>query len=52
MGTQRSNFSLVSMDGKLVAAGGYDGRGTTDMVEVDHPERDEWQEVSRLPSSH
>ena len=50
MGTQRSNFSLVSMDGKLVAAGGYDGRGTTDMVEVDHPERDEWQEVSRLPS--
>ena len=38
------------MDGKLVAAGGYDGRGTTDMVEVDHPERDEWQEVSRLPS--
>ena len=50
MGTQRSNFSLVSMDGKLVAAGGYDGRGTTDVVEVYHPERDEWQEVSRLPS--
>ena len=50
LGTKRSNFSLVSVGGKLVAAGGYDGRGTTDVVEVYHPERDEWQEVSRLPS--
>ena len=50
MGTKRSNFSLVSMGGKLVAAGGYDGRGVTDVVEVYHPERDQWQEVSRLPS--
>ena len=49
MGTKRSNFSLVSMGGKLVAAGGFDGRGVTDVVEVYHPERDEWQEVSRLP---
>ena len=49
MGTKRSNFSLMSMGGKLIAAGGYDGRRTTDVVEVYHPERDEWQEVSRLP---
>ena len=34
MGTKRSNFSLVPMGGKLVAAGGYDGRGVTDVVEV------------------
>ena len=50
MGTKRSNFSLVSMGGKLVAAGGDDGRGVTDVVEVYHPERNEWQEVSSLPS--
>ena len=50
MGTKRSNFSLVSMDGKLVAAGGYDGRGVTDVVEVYHPERDQWQQVNRLPT--
>ena len=50
MGTERCNFSLVSMGGKLVAAGGYDGRGVTDVVEVYHPERDQWQEVSSLPS--
>ena len=34
MGTKRSNFSLVPMGGKLVAAGGYDGRGVTYVVEV------------------
>ena len=50
MGTKRSNFSLVSIDGKLVAAGGYDGMGVTDVVEVYHPESDQWQEVNRLPS--
>ena len=67
MGTKRSNFSLVSMGGKLVAAGGFDGRRVTDVVEVCralsywsiyfcnlfqvyHPERDQWQEVSKLPT--
>ena len=50
MGTKRSNFSLVSMGGKLVAVGGYDGKGVTDVVEVYHPERNQWQEVSKLPS--
>ena len=50
MGTERSNFCLVSMGGKLVAAGGYDERGVTDVVEVYHSERDQWQEVSSLPS--
>ena len=53
MGTKRSNFSLVSMGGKLVAAGGFYGlTGVTDVVEVYHPEseRDQWQEVSSLPS--
>ena len=49
MGTKRSNFSLVAMGGKLVAAGGYDGRRVTDVVEVFHPERNQWQEVSSLP---
>ena len=34
MGTKRSNFGLVPMGGKLVAAGGYDGWGVTDVVEV------------------
>ena len=37
MGTKRSNFSLVSMGGKLVAAGGFDGRRVTDVVEVYDP---------------
>ena len=66
MVTKRSNFSLVSMGGKLVAAGGFDGRRVTDVVEVYdpfllvnifwssfqvyHPERDQWQEVSKLPT--
>ena len=50
MGTKRSNFSLVSIDGKLVAAGGYDGMGVTDVVEVYHPESDQWQEVNSLPT--
>merc|ERR1719234_2212955 len=50
MGTKRSNFILLSMGGKLVAVGGYDGRGVTAVVEVYHPERNQWQEVSRLPS--
>ena len=49
MGTKRSNFSLVAMGGKLVAAGGFDGRRETDVVEVFHPERNQWQEVSSLP---
>ena len=50
MNWKRSNFSLVSMDGTLVAAGGYNGRAVTDVVEVFHPERNQWQEVSSLPS--
>ena len=50
MNRKRSNFSLVSMGGTLVAAGGYDGRALTDVVEVFHPERNQWQEVSSLPS--
>ena len=37
MGTKRSNFSLISMGGKLVAAGGFDGRRVTDVVEVYDP---------------
>ena len=36
MGTKRSNFSLVSMGGKLVAAGGFDGRRARS-VEVSDP---------------
>ena len=50
MNWKRSNFSLVSMDGTLVAAGGFNGRAVTDVVEVFHPERNQWQEVSSLPS--
>ena len=50
MPTKRSNFSLVSFGGKLLAAGGYDGRGDTDVVEVYHPELNKWQVVSSLPS--
>ena len=48
--TKRSNFSLVSLGGKLLAAGGYDGSGVTDVVEVYHPELNKWQVVSSLPS--
>ena len=50
MNRKRKYFSLVSMDGTLVAAGGYNGRAVTDVVEVFHPERNQWQEVSSLPS--
>ena len=50
MNRKRSNLSLVSMGGTLVAAGGYDGRVLTDVVEVFHPERNQWHEVSSLPS--
>ena len=50
MNWKRSNFSLVSMDGTLVAAGGFNGRAVTDVVEVFHSERNQWQEVSYLPS--
>ena len=48
--TKRSNLSLVSLGGKLLAAGGYDGSGVTDVVEVYHPELNKWQVVSSLPS--
>ena len=48
--TKRSNFSLVSLGGKLLAAGGYDRSGVTDVVEVYHPELNKWQVVSSLPS--
>ena len=48
--TKRSNFSLVSLGNKLLAAGGYDGSGVTDVVEVYHPELNKWQVVSSLPS--
>ena len=48
--TKRSNFSLVSFGGKLLAAGGFDGSGETDVVEVYHPELNKWQVVSSLPS--
>ena len=47
---KRLNFSLVSFGGKLLAAGGYDGSGDTDVVEVYHPELNKWQVVSSLPS--
>ena len=50
MNRKRKYFSLVSMDGTLVAAGGFNGRAGTDVVEVFHPERNQWQEVSSLPS--
>ena len=50
MNRKRKYFSLVSMDGTLVAAGGFNGRAGTDVVEVFHPERNQWQEVSYLPS--
>ena len=42
--TKRSSFSLVSLGGKLLAA------GDTDVVEVYHPELNKWQVVSSLPS--
>ena len=48
--TKRSVFSLVSLGGKLLAAGGHDGSGFTDVVEVYHPELNKWQVVSSLPS--
>ena len=48
--TKRAVFSLVSLGGKLLAAGGHDGNGFTDVVEVYHPELDQWQVVSSLPS--
>ena len=48
--TKRSNLSLVSLGGKLLAAGGFDGSGVTDVVEVYHPESNKWQVVSSLPS--
>ena len=48
--TKRAVFSLVSLGGKLLAAGGHDGSGFTDVVEVYHPELDKWQVVSSLPS--
>ena len=48
--TKRSHFSLVSLGGKLLAAGGIDGGGEIDVVEVYHPELNRWQVVSSLPS--
>ena len=50
MGTKRRSFSLVSMGEMLVAVGGFDGREMTDVVEVFYPEKNEWKEVSCLPS--
>ena len=50
MGTKRSDFSLVSMGEMLVAVGGFNGRELTDVVEVFYPEKNEWKEVSCLPS--
>ena len=50
MGTKRSTLSLVSMGEMLVAVGGFDGREMTDVVEVFYPEKNEWKEVSCLPS--
>ena len=47
---KRLNFSLVSFGGKLLAAGGFDRSGVTDVVEVYHPELNKWQVVSSLPS--
>ena len=47
--TKRSHFSLVSLGGKLLAAGGLDG-WYTDVVEVYHPMLNKWQVVSSLPS--
>ena len=50
MGTERRNFSLVSMGEMLVAVGGFNGPELTDVVEVFYPEKNEWKEVSCLPS--
>ena len=51
MGTERSCFSLVSMGEMLVAVGGDSSRREmTDVVEVFYPEKNEWKEVSCLPS--
>ena len=50
MGTKRCDFSLVSMGEMLVAVGGFDGREMTDVVEVFYPGKNEWKEVSCLPS--
>ena len=50
MGTKRRSFSLVSMGEMLVAVGGFNGRKMTDVVEVFYPEKNEWKEVSCLPS--
>ena len=50
MGTKRCDFSLVSMGEMLVAVGGFNGRELTDVVEVFYPEKNEWKEVSCLPS--
>ena len=41
---------MVSMGEMLVAIGGFDGREMTDVVEVFYPEKNEWKEVSCLPS--
>ena len=50
MGTKRCDFSLVSMGEMLVAVGGFDGPEMTDVVEVFYPGKNEWKEVSCLPS--
>ena len=50
MGTKRCGVSLVSMGEMLVAVGGFDGPETTDVVEVFYPGKNEWKEVSCLPS--
>ena len=51
MGTKRSTLSLVSMGEMLVAVGGDSSRREmTDVVEVFYPGKNEWKEVSCLPS--
>lgn len=40
--TQRSNFTATSIDGKIMVAGGFNGAGVTDRVEMYFPEENIW----------
>merc|ERR1719153_1477178 len=51
MKVPRSNHSLVVVQGKIVAIGGYQGSETTWQVEVLDVETNRWNFVDKLPSS-
>ena len=51
MGTARNAFAMAAVQGKLYAAGGYDGNNLLATAEAFDPQQNRWEAVAPMASA-